>query len=177
MSDHTLTFAIVTCSDTRSMKEDTAGAALETLIAEKGWTCASHVVVKDERADIAAAIVAACDELDADIVLTCGGSGLSLRDVTPEATMDVCERNVPGIAEAMRWHSLTVTPRAMLSRGVSVLRKQTLIVNLPGSEKAVREHLSYLLPVLPHALGILTGRENECGGDGAQCAPAIEEAE
>ena len=77
----------------------------------------------------------------------------------------------------MRWHSLTVTPRAMLSRGVSVLRKQTLIVNLPGSEKAVREHLSYLLPVLPHALGILTGRENECGGDGAQCAPAIEEAE
>ena len=89
MSDHTLTFAIVTCSDTRSMKEDTAGAALETLIAEKGWTCASHVVVKDERADIAAAIVAACDELDADIVLTCGGSGLSLRDVTPEATLSL----------------------------------------------------------------------------------------
>ena len=128
MSDHTLTFAIVTCSDTRSMKEDTAGAALETLIAEKGWTCASHVVVKDEREDIAAAIVAACDELDADIVLTCGGSGLSLRDVTPEATMDVCERNVPGIAEAMRAHSLAITPYAMLSRALCMQRGRHLVI-------------------------------------------------
>ena len=140
MSDHTLTFAIVTCSDTRSMKEDTAGAALATLIAEKGWTCASHVVVKDERADIAAAIVAACDELDADIVLTCGGSGLSLRDVTPEATMDVCERNVPGIAEAMRAHSLAITPYAMLSRALCMQRGRHLVINLPGSEKAAREN-------------------------------------
>lgn len=162
MSDHTLTFAIVTCSDTRSMKEDTAGAALETLIAEKGWTCASHVVVKDERADIAAAIVAACDELDADIVLTCGGSGLSLRDVTPEATMDVCERNVPGIAEAMRYHSLTITPRGMLSRAASVLRGKTLIVNLPGSPKAVKENLEYILPSLAHGIRLAAGLDGEC---------------
>ena len=104
MSEQNLRFAIVTCSDTRSMKEDTAGAALAALVAENGWECASHVVVKDERADIAAAIVHACDEVGADIVLTCGGSGLSLRDVTPEATRDVCERDVPGIAEAMRYH-------------------------------------------------------------------------
>ncbi|MBR2805044.1 MAG: MogA/MoaB family molybdenum cofactor biosynthesis protein, partial [Eggerthellaceae bacterium] len=92
-----LRFAIVTCSDTRSIEQDTAGAALEQLIADNGWECASRVIVKDERADIAAAIVEACDTIDADIVLTCGGSGLSLRDVTPEATQDVCERNVPGI--------------------------------------------------------------------------------
>ena len=106
-----LKFAIVTCSDTRSIEQDTAGAALEALIAENGWECASRVIVKDERADIAAAIVQACDEIDADIVLTCGGSGLSLRDVTPEATQDVCERNVPGIAEAMRAHVKSVYAR------------------------------------------------------------------
>ena len=106
MSVEKPTFAIVTCSDTRSMKQDTAGAALEALIAEKGWECLSHVVVKDDRAAISAEIVRGADELHADIVLTCGGSGLSLRDVTPEATADVCERNVPGIAEAMRAYSL-----------------------------------------------------------------------
>jgi molybdopterin biosynthesis enzyme MoaB len=86
--------------------------------------------------------------------------------MTPEATMAVCERNAPGIAEAMRYNSLQITPRGMLSRGVSVIRKQTLIVNLPGSVKAVRENLGYILPSLSHGLGILTGRESECGGDG-----------
>ena len=119
MSEHhesaKLTFAIVTASDTRSIAEDTAGAALEELIAKEGWECKRRVVVKDERADIAAAIVSACEELAPDVVLTCGGSGLSLRDVTPEATMDVCERLVPGIAEAMRSLSLKITSRAMLS--------------------------------------------------------------
>lgn len=87
-----LTFAIITCSDTRGMKQDTAGAALEQLIADNGWECKSHVVVKDEVPQISAAIVEACDEIDADIVLTCGGSGLSLRDVTPEATQAVCDQ-------------------------------------------------------------------------------------
>mgnify|MGYP002565371413 CR=1 FL=1 len=161
MSENALTFAIITCSDTRSMKEDTAGAALEGLIAENCWECKSHVVVKDERADISAAIVAACDELDVDIVLTCGGSGLSLRDVTPEATMDVCERNVPGIAEAMRYHSLSITPRGMLSRAASVLRGKTLIVNLPGSPKAVKENLEYILPSLGHGVRIAAGLDGD----------------
>ena len=110
-----ITFAIITCSDTRGMKQDTAGAALEQLIADNGWVCKSHVVVKDEVPQISAAIVEACDTIDADVVLTCGGSGLSLRDVTPEATQAVCDRNVPGIAEAMRAHSLAITPFAMLS--------------------------------------------------------------
>ena len=149
--------AIITCSDTRSMKEDTAGAALEGLIAEQGWEVANHVVVPDEREQIAAAIVQACDEMDADVVLTCGGSGLSLRDVTPEATADVCERNVPGIAEAMRAHSLQITPYAALSRAVCMQRGRHLVVNLPGSEKAARENWEGLIGCLPHAVSMMAG--------------------
>lgn len=152
-----LTFSIITCSDTRGMKQDTAGAALEALIAERGWTCKSHVVVKDERADIAAAIVDACDAYDPDIVLTCGGSGLSPRDVTPEATMDVCERTVPGIAEAMRAHSLAITPFAMLSRAIAAQRGRHLVINLPGSEKAARENWDGVVAALPHAAKMMAG--------------------
>lgn len=157
MSDTPIRFAIITCSDTRGIKQDTAGAALEKLIADEGWECASHVVVKDERADIAAAIVQAADEIDADVVLTCGGSGLSLRDVTPEATQDVCERNVPGIAEAMRAHSLAITPYAMLSRALCMQRGRTLVINLPGSEKAARENWDGVRPALPHAVSMMAG--------------------
>ena len=152
-----LRFAIVTCSDTRSIEEDTAGAALEALIAENGWECASRAVVKDERPDIAAAIVEACDVVDADIVLTCGGSGLSLRDVTPEATQDVCERNVPGIAEAMRAHSLAITPYAMLSRALCMQRGRHIVINLPGSEKAARENWDGIAAALPHAAKMMAG--------------------
>ena len=152
-----LKFAIVTCSDTRSIEQDTAGAALESLIAEKGWTCASRVIVKDERADIAEAIVDACDNVDADIVLTCGGSGLSLRDVTPEATQDVCDRNVPGIAEAMRAHSLAITPFAMLSRALCMQRGRHIVINLPGSEKAARENWDGIVGALPHAAKMMAG--------------------
>ncbi len=152
-----LKFAIVTCSDTRSIDQDTAGAALEGLIAENGWECASRVIVKDERADIAAAIVEACDVIDADIVLTCGGSGLSLRDVTPEATQDVCERNVPGIAEAMRAHSLAITPYAMLSRALCMQRGRHIVINFPGSEKAARENWDGVVAALPHAAKMMAG--------------------
>lgn len=150
-------FAIITCSDTRDLKRDSAGAALETLIAEQGWDCVSHVVVKDDRAAIAAAIVEAADKPAVDIVLTCGGSGLSLRDVTPEATQDVCERNVAGIAEAMRAHSLAITPYAMLSRAVCMQRGITLVINLPGSEKAARENWEGVVKVLPHAVSMMAG--------------------
>ena len=152
-----LRFAIVTCSDTRSIEQDTAGAALEQLIADNGWECASRVIVKDERPDIAAAIVEACDTIDADIVLTCGGSGLSLRDVTPEATQDVCERNVPGIAEAMRAHSLAITPFAMLSRALCMQRGRHIVINLPGSEKAARENWDGIVAALPHAAKMMAG--------------------
>ena len=157
MSEQKLTFAIITCSDTRSMKEDTAGAALEELIAQNGWECASHVVVKDEKDQISAEIVRAADELQVDICLTCGGSGLSLRDVTPEATAAVCDRNVPGIAEAMRAYSLQITPQAMLSRAVCMQRGRCIVVNLPGIEKAARENWAAIEKVLPHAVKMMAG--------------------
>ncbi|WP_251211886.1 MogA/MoaB family molybdenum cofactor biosynthesis protein [Adlercreutzia murintestinalis] len=152
-----IAFALVTCSDTRSLKEDQAGDALERFIMDAGWQLIDRVVVTDDRADIAAAIVRAADELGADVVLTCGGSGLSLRDVTPEATRDVCERDVPGIAEAMRSHSLQITPYAMLSRAVCMQRGRTLVINLPGSTKAATENWEGIVDALPHAVKMMGG--------------------
>ena len=152
-----ISFAIITCSDTRSLAEDAAGSALEGLIRAEGWTVASHVVVKDVREAISAAIVEAADVVRADVVLTCGGTGLSLRDVTPEATQDVCERNVPGIAEAMRAFSLQKTKRAMLSRALCMQRGSTLVINLPGSEKAARENWEAVADQLEHAVKMTAG--------------------
>jgi len=154
---HIPRIAIITCSDTRAMEQDSAGAALEELIHARGWDVADHVVVKDERALISEQIVRAADELDADVVLTCGGSGLSLRDVTPEATRDVCEREVPGIAEAMRAYSLSITPYAMLSRALCMQRGRHLVINLPGSEKAARENWAGIERALPHAVSMMAG--------------------
>lgn len=157
MSDQAYTFAIITCSDTRSMKEDTAGAALEQLICEKGWKVASHVVVRDDQQGISDQIVHAADVLDVDVILTCGGSGLSLRDNAPEATMAVCDRNVPGIAEAMRAYSMKITPYAALSRAVCMQRGRHLVLNLPGSEKAARENWEAIEGILPHAMKMTAG--------------------
>lgn len=150
-------FAIVTASDTRDLSLDSAGAALATLIAEQGWGVVSHVVVKDERADLAAAIVNACDEMGADVVLTCGGTGLSMRDVTPEATQDACDRNVPGIAEAIRAASMLKTRRAMLSRALCMQRGPHLVINFPGSEKAARECWDAVYDQLDHAMKMTAG--------------------
>lgn len=156
-----LSFAIVTCSDTRSLAQDAAGAFLEKAIAERGWECRDHAVVKDERGQIARAIVRAADELACDVVLTCGGTGLSPRDVTPEATRDACEREVPGIAEGMRVHSLKYTPRAMLSRALCMQRGGTLVVNLPGSTKAAAENWEAIACVLPHAVSMMAAGGHE----------------
>jgi molybdopterin adenylyltransferase len=150
-------FAIVTASDTRDITLDTAGAALASLIAEQGWSVVSHVVVKDERPDLAAAIVSACDEMDADVVLTCGGTGLSMRDVTPEATQDACDRNVPGIAEAIRAASMLKTRRAMLSRALCMQRGSHLVINFPGSEKAASECWEAVYDQLDHAIKMTAG--------------------
>ncbi len=152
-----INFAIITCSDTRSIEEDTAGMRLEELITQNGWTVASHVIVKDEVEQIAAQIVHAADELDVDIILTCGGSGLSLRDVTPEATRSVCQREVPGIAEAMRAYSMTKTGRAMLSRAIAAQRGRTLVVNLPGSKKAAEENFEGIYEQFEHAAHMMAG--------------------
>lgn len=150
-------FVVITCSDTRTLEDDTAGKALEDLIAQAGWECAARVVVMDDRATIANAIVDASDRLAADIVITCGGTGLSPRDVTPEATQDACDRMVPGIAEGMRAYSLAITNRAMLSRAVCMQRNATLVINFPGSEKAARENWDAVSDVLEHAVSMMAG--------------------
>lgn len=152
-----LTFAVITCSDTRDESQDTAGAALKERIAARGWKCASYALVKDDRVEISAAIAAAADLPEVNVVLTCGGTGLSLRDVTPEATRDVCDREVPGIAEGMRAYSLQITPRAMLSRALCMQRGTTLVLNLPGSKKAACENWDGVVAVLPHAVSMMAG--------------------
>ena len=156
-----ITVAIITCSDTRSLKEDAAGYALEDLIQQNGWDCLDHTIVKDERVQIAEAIIHAADDLQADIVFTCGGSGLSPRDVTPEATRDVCDREVPGIAEAMRYHSLQITPFAMLSRAICAQRGSSLVVNLPGSTKAATENFDGIVKALPHAVSMMAAEGHD----------------
>jgi len=119
-----------------------------------------ETIVPDEREVIAATLLAWADQVGLDLVLTTGGTGFSPRDVTPEATLDVIERQTPGLAEAMRAASLRVTPHAMLSRAVAGIRGRTLIVNLPGSPRAVRENLETILPALPHAIELLQGQQS-----------------
>ena len=161
----TIKFAIITCSDTRTLETDEAGQKLEELIAAEGWECIRRVVEADERPFIAGALLDACDHTDADVVLTCGGSGLSLRDVTPEATRDVADREVPGIAEAMRVHSLAITPFAMLSRAICAQRGRTLIINLPGSTQAATENWEGIVAALPHAVKMMAGEGHDVQGD------------
>ena len=156
-----ISFAIVTCSDTRGIDQDAAGDFLEKAIVECGWVCRDHSIVKDEIDQIADAIVRASDKLGCDIVLTCGGTGLSPRDVTPEATRKVCDREVPGIAEGMRVHSLKYTSRAMLSRALCMQRGSTLVVNLPGSTKAATENWEAIVDVLPHAVSMMAAGGHE----------------
>lgn len=156
----TMRVAILTVSDgaSRGERDDTSGAAIRELIVGIGGEVTHAAVIPDERPEIAATLALWCDGGEVDLVVTTGGTGLSARDVTPEATMDIAERAVPGLAEAMRTAGLQKTRRAMLSRAVVVVRKSTLIVNLPGSEKGVRENLGAILDVLPHAVELLQGQ-------------------
>lgn len=157
--------AVVTLSDKgyAGEREDKSGPLLCRMLEEAGYEVKKTVLLPDEQKEIENCLCQLCDEDRMDIVFTTGGTGLSPRDCTPEAALAVADKNVPGIAEAMRLASLKVTPRAMLSRGVSVIRGQTLIITLPGSTKAVKENLEAVLPSLDHGLGILTGRAGECG--------------
>lgn len=158
--------AIVTLSDkgAAGQREDESGAVIREIAEENGYEVVSYTLLPDERERISAELRRLCDGHIADLVLTTGGTGFSPRDCTPEATLDVAERLAPGIAEAMRYSSLNITKRAMLSRAVAVIRKGTLIVNLPGSPKAVRESLEFVIPALGHGLEILSGRARECAG-------------
>jgi molybdenum cofactor synthesis domain-containing protein len=154
-----LRIGVLTCSDTRAKGEadDTAGRALIDLSEQRGWLVVAYHVCPDDREAIAASLMEMCEIEEADVVLTCGGTGLGPRDVTPEATLDLAERLVPGIAEAIRLESFKVTPRAILSRGVAGLRGRTLIINLPGSEKAARETFSFVADQLEHAVEMANG--------------------
>ena len=152
-----VTVAILTCSDTRSLAQDTAGAALSQACGELGWDVVEHVVVPDDHDTIRDAIIRVADELGARIVLTCGGTGLGPRDVTPEATMAACTRIVPGIAEAMRVLSLEVTHRAMLSRATCGTRGGSLVINLPGSQKGATESFGFVADQLEHGLAMMEG--------------------
>lgn len=156
---------IVTLSDKGAAgeREDESGAVIRGILESNGYEVISYRMLPDEKEDLKEELKRLCDVENCQLVLTTGGTGFSKRDVTPEATMEVSERNAPGIAEAVRAYSMTVTKRAMLSRGVSMIRGNTLIVNLPGSPKAVRESLEYLLDTLPHGLDILSGSAGECG--------------
>ncbi len=162
---------ILTVSDkgARGEREDRSGAAIREIMTAAGYEVARTAIVPDEKPMISAALVAWSDE-GLDLILTTGGTGLSPRDWTPEATKAVIERETPGISEAIRAEGLKKTPTAMLSRAVSGIRKATLIINLPGSERAVRECLAAVMPALAHGLGILKGETGECGG-GPRQAP------
>ncbi len=145
----------------RGEREDTSGQAIREMVEAIGGTVAAYRVVTDDLTTIADALRVWCDEESLDLIVTTGGTGLSPYDVTPEATRAVIEREVPGLAEAMRLEGLKHTARAMLSRGTAGVRGRTLIVNLPGSPKGVRESLGAVLDVLPHAIEILQRRPTD----------------
>lgn len=149
--------SILTVSDrsARGERDDLAGPKLEQYMTQRGWSVVLTEIVPDEKEQISRMLLEWVDSRECDLILTTGGTGFGLRDVTPEATAEVIERNAPGLAEAMRIASMSITPHAMLSRGVCGIRGQTLIVNLPGSPRAAVENLEVILPALPHAVELL----------------------
>ena len=156
---------IITSSDKGAAgeREDLSGPAIETMLPSGLYQVVSYRILPDEMEELKGEMIRLSDEEQCDLILTTGGTGFSPRDITPEATLAVCDRMAPGIAEAIRAYSLTITKRAMLSRAVSGMRGKTLIINLPGSPKAVKEALEYILDTLPHGIDILTGKAGECG--------------
>ncbi len=159
----TIRVGIITVSDkaSRGERQDEGGPAIRDVAVTNGWTVEAQAVVPDERDQIAERIREMADERNSDLVFTTGGTGLSPRDVTPQATQSVLDYEVPGLAEAMRAASISKTPAAMTSRAVAGVRGRTLVVNLPGNPKGVRECLEAILPALPHAIGVMRGDVGE----------------
>lgn len=162
------TVGIITLSDkgASGLREDKSGPAIKEILEADGhFRVEEQVLLSDDKAGLEKELVRLSDEKKLNLILTTGGTGLSPRDNAPEATLAVADRQVPGIAEYMRAKSFEITPKAMLSRGVSVIRRQTLIINLPGSPKAVKENLGFILPALGHGLDIMLGLDGECGSN------------
>jgi molybdopterin adenylyltransferase len=161
----TISAGVITISDkgSRGEREDQSGREIVNML--EG--IAAHVVqtriIPDEKDQIKASLIEYADLKKLDLIVTTGGTGVSPRDVTPDATLDVIEKEVPGMAEAMRRESCAVTPHAMISRAVAGIRGRSLIINLPGSPKGVRENLTVILPALKHAIEKIKGDETECG--------------
>lgn len=156
--------AIITVSDSgyRGEREDLSGPAIKEILEREGYEVISIDILPDDQVMLAGKLQEIADSEKAELILTTGGTGFSERDVTPEATEEVIERKVPGIPEAIRAYSMTITKRAMLSRATAGIRGKTLIVNLPGSPKAVRESLEYIIDALAHGLEILSGEARDC---------------
>ena len=156
--------AVLTVSDrcSRGERPDEGGPLVAELLKNAGYEVIQTMIVPDERGRIEAALRQWCDREPVDLIVTTGGTGFAPRDVTPEATIAVCDRLTPGIPETMRYASLQVTNRAMLSRAAAGIRKGTLIINLPGSPKAAKENLEAVLPALAHGLEMLSGRPADC---------------
>ncbi len=159
MDSMALRIGILTISDrsSRGERPDLSGPALADAVTAQGWIVARSAIAPDDLEELVSTLSGWCDRDDLDVLLTTGGTGFSPRDVTPEATLAVVQRQAPGLGEAMRAAGLRVTPHAMLSRAVAGIRGKTLIVNLPGSPKGAVESLQGLLPVLPHAVQLLRG--------------------
>ena len=155
---------ILTASDkcSKGEREDKSGKTIRELITQLNAQVTEYTVIPDERPLIGAKLTEWSDKKGVDLIITTGGTGFAPRDVTPEATLDVIDKAAPGIAEAMRAEGIKKTPHAMLSREVCGIRGRTLIINLPGSPKAVRECLETILPALPHAIDIIKGEASEC---------------
>ena len=164
------TAAVVTVSDRsfRGERPDGSGPVVKELLEQAGYQVVRTEIVPDEQGEIEALLRALADREDVALAVTTGGTGFAPRDVTPEATIAVCQRLTPGIPEAMRQASLAITPRAMLSRAAAGIRGRTLIVNLPGSPKAAKENLEAVLPALDHGLEMLRGGPADCAGAGGK---------
>lgn len=156
--------AIITSSDTgyHGEREDLSGPAIREIVEKNGYKVVSMDILPDDRAILSKKMAEIADNNTAELILTTGGTGFSPRDIMPEATEDIIDRRVPGIPEAMRAYSMTITKRAMLSRATAGIRKKTLIVNLPGSPKAVKESLEYIIDPLAHGIEIMTGEAGNC---------------